>query len=77
VLLDKKHMEAHLRSSDTEWTLVRAPVLTNGPHTGRYRTGVDLRLTFTSKVSRADLADFMLTELHSDTCLRQAVAITS
>jgi putative NADH-flavin reductase len=77
VLLDKERMEALVRNSDAEWTLVRAPVLTNGPRTGRYRTGTDLRLTFTSKASRADIAEFMLSELQNNAHPRQAVAITS
>lgn len=77
VLLDKEHMEALVRSSDAEWTLVRAPVLTNGQQTGRYRTGTDLRLTFTSKATRADIAEFMLSELQNNAHVRQAVAITS
>ena len=77
VLRDKEQTEALLRGSDSDWTVVRAPVLTNGPRTGDYRTGTDLRLSFTAKVSRADIAEFMLAELHDNTYLRQAVAITS
>lgn len=77
VLRDKEQMEALLQDSDTDWTVVRAPVLTNGPRTGAYRTGTDLRLSFTAKVSRTDIAEFMLTELHDNTYLRQTVAITS
>ncbi|MEV4512615.1 NAD(P)H-binding protein [Dactylosporangium sp. NPDC049525] len=77
VLRDKEQMEALVRDSDTSWTVVRAPVLTNGPRTGSYRTGTDLRLSFTAKVSRADLAEFMLTELRENAYPHQAVVITS
>ncbi len=63
VLRDKEQMESLVRDSDAEWTVIRAPVLTNGSRTGDYRTGTDLRLSLTAKVSRADLAAFMLTEL--------------
>ncbi|HUQ58356.1 NAD(P)-dependent oxidoreductase [Lentzea sp.] len=77
VLRDKERMEALLRGSDSDWTVVRAPVLTNGPRTGDYRTGTDLRLSFTARVSRADIAEFMLAELRDNTYLRRAVAITS
>lgn len=77
VLRDKEKMEALVTSSDTDWTVVRAPMLTNGPRTGRYRTGTDLRLSFAARVSRADLAEFMLTELRDNAYLRRAVAITS
>ncbi|MFC4591781.1 NAD(P)-dependent oxidoreductase [Sphaerisporangium corydalis] len=77
VLRDKEHMEALIRPSATEWTLVRAPILTDGRRTGDYRTGTDLRLTFTSHVSRADIAEFMLSELEERAYLRQGVSITS
>jgi putative NADH-flavin reductase len=77
VLRDKEQMEALVRASGADWTVVRAPVLTNGPHTGAYRTGTDLRPTFTSRVSRADLAEFMLTEVGGNAFLRRAVTITS
>ncbi|MFG1991616.1 NAD(P)H-binding protein [Actinoplanes sp. NPDC048988] len=60
-LNDKEQMEVFIR--DTAWTIVRASVLTTGPRTGRYRTGTDLRLSFTARVSRPDLAEFLLTEL--------------
>jgi hypothetical protein len=57
--------------------VVRAPVLTDGPRTSRYRTGTDLRMYFTAKVSRADLAEFMLAELRVNAYQRRAVVITS
>ncbi|MET7394888.1 NAD(P)H-binding protein [Dactylosporangium sp. NPDC005572] len=76
-LRDKEQTEALLRASDADWTVVRAPVLTNGPRTDRYRTGTDLRLSFTAKVSRADVAAFMFAELGHNAYLRRAVAITS
>ncbi|MCM3883187.1 NAD(P)-dependent oxidoreductase [Frankia sp. R82] len=77
LMQDKEGMEELIRASDTAWTVVRPAVLTGGSHTGHYRTGIDLRLTFASKVSYADVADFMLTQLTHDTHLRHAVAITS
>ncbi|MGW4941491.1 NAD(P)-dependent oxidoreductase [Actinoplanes sp. NPDC004185] len=77
VLRDKEQMEALVRDSDTEWTVIRAPILTDAPRTGSYRTGTDLRLSFAAKVSRADLADFMLTEVRENNYPRRAVVITS
>jgi putative NADH-flavin reductase len=77
VLQDKEKMEALVKDSDTDWTVVRAPMLTNGPRTGQYRTGTDLRLSFAARVSRADLAEFMLAELRDNAYLRRAVIITS
>ena len=57
---DKDGMEALVRTSATDWTLVRPPALTNGAASGSYRCGVALRPGVTGHVSRADLAAFIL-----------------
>ncbi|MFJ5987095.1 NAD(P)-dependent oxidoreductase [Lentzea sp. NPDC092896] len=59
---DKEVMEALIRQSDVDWTIVRPPALKDTLATGGYRTGNDLRITVTSSVSRADLADFLVRE---------------
>jgi putative NADH-flavin reductase len=59
---DKEVMEALIRQSDVDWTIVRPAALKDTPATGGYRTGNDLRITVTSSVSRADLADFLVRE---------------
>jgi putative NADH-flavin reductase len=48
-----------LAGSGLDWTLVRAPILTDGPKTGRYRVG-PLTKGMPLRVSRADVAEFML-----------------
>lgn len=50
-----------LRRSGLDYAIVRAPRLTNDPHTGRYRHGI-LQLGPGEKIARADVADFMLAE---------------
>ncbi|MFI5915142.1 NAD(P)-dependent oxidoreductase [Dactylosporangium sp. NPDC051541] len=77
VLQDKEQMEALIRAGGTAWTVVRAPILTNGPETGRLRAGTDLRLSFTAKVSRADLAGFILTELRANRYRSRSVTVTT
>lgn len=54
----KAHVDA-FRRSGLEWTAVRAPRLTEGPQTGRYKTGY-FSMGLGNSVSRADVADFML-----------------
>jgi uncharacterized protein YbjT (DUF2867 family) len=54
------HAEA-IRQSGLDWVIVRAPRLTQGPHTGTYREGY-LQLGPFDKIARADVADFMLRE---------------
>ncbi|CAO5149853.1 SDR family oxidoreductase [Frankia sp. AiPs1] len=77
LLRDKEGMEELIRASDTAWTVVRPAILVGGPRTGHYRTGADLRLTPASRITYADVADFMLAQLTRDDLLRRAVAITS
>ena len=59
VLEDAEGHAAALRAGDAAWTMVRAPRLTDGDHTGAYETGY-LDLGPGAKISRADVADFML-----------------
>lgn len=73
VLRDKEHMEQLIRTRSTTWTLVRAPVLTNGPRMDTYRAATDLRPGF----PRADLAAFLLTELERGDHPRLALFMSS
>lgn len=77
VMRDKDRQEEVIRAEGDLWTIVRPAVITGGRYTGVYRTGSDLRLGLASRVSRADLADFMLRALGSEDCARRAVAIAS
>ena len=72
---DKERQEALVRASNLDWVIVRPGGLTNGPATGDYKAGVNVKLT-ASQVSRADVAAFVLQQLDNDTYLRQAAAIT-
>jgi putative NADH-flavin reductase len=53
-------MENILSESDLNWTVIRAPRLTNGPLTRTYRIAINEFLANLSKVSRADLADCII-----------------
>lgn len=55
------HLEV-LRGSGLEWTVVRAPRLTEAPGRGRYRVGW-VGVGASTKISRDDLADFILTQI--------------
>jgi len=76
-MVDKERMEARIRQSDVDWTIVRSAALSNGSHTGHYRLGTDLRITITSRISRADLADGMLRQIADATYVRQAPVIAT
>ncbi len=61
---------AVLADSDTEWIIVRGPRLTLEPGKGAYRVGW-VGVNASTKISREDLADFLLTQVHSQEYLYQ------
>jgi putative NADH-flavin reductase len=69
---DKENQDALIRNSDLDWISVCPPWLTNGPHTGVYRFGVDLRPPVNAKISRADVAAFMLKHVIDPTFVRNS-----
>lgn len=56
-------MEEAVKASDLDWTIVRPPRLTNGPRTGQYHVAVNKHLPRGWSISRADLADYIVTHL--------------
>jgi hypothetical protein len=58
------HAEA-LRKSGKNWVIVRGPRLTNDPKKGSYRVGW-VGVNASTKISRGDLADFLVTLIHND-----------
>lgn len=75
VLTDAVHHYEVLQSSALDWIVVRGPMLTEGPHTGKYRIGW-VGVNTGTRISRADVADFILKQLTDDTYLRQAPMIS-
>jgi putative NADH-flavin reductase len=75
-LLEDTHaMAAHLRASELDWTLVRAPrVVSGGKRPAASRTG-SLALGPWSKVARAGVAGLMLRCLDEEDTIRQAPMI--
>ena len=62
-----------LATSEVNWTVVRPGFLTNGGRTGEYRVITDLKGAKFGKISRADVADFMVSELENRAYQRQVV----
>ena len=77
VFADKAAGERALRASALDWTLVHPPMLSNGPHTGRFTAGADLRLSGAPRISRADLADFMVRQAESGAYSRTTVVLAA
>jgi uncharacterized protein YbjT (DUF2867 family) len=65
-----------IEESDTDWVIVRPAVLTNSPARGSYRHGRKVgNFILTRRISRADVADFMLKQLTDDDYIGTAVGV--
>ena len=74
---DKAGMETAVEASGLEWVLVRPPMLTDGEATSNVRVISAGSGEKVHKISRADLAAFMVQQLQSDAYLGQAVTIAT
>jgi putative NADH-flavin reductase len=73
---DKDRQEALLKASGADWMIVRPGMLTNGPETRRYKVLTDLTGVTAGKISRADVADFILNQLADPTYFKQTPLLT-
>lgn len=72
---DKTAMEEEVKKSDLEWTIVRPAVLTDEPAKGSVKIFVSGGSEKASKISRGDLAAFIVDQLSSGGNLRRAVVV--
>lgn len=76
VYADMARMEAIVRDSTIDWTIVRPPRLTDKPKTGKYRLAFADHLSKAEGISRADLAHFIVNHLADSACFRSRVEIS-
>jgi putative NADH-flavin reductase len=69
---DKDVQEQIIRRSGLDWTIVRPGLLTNDPMTGRYRALLDPAQWRADRISRADVADFLVKEVTERKYVHQA-----
>ncbi len=62
---DKDREESLIKGSQVNWIIVRPGFLTNRPMTGAYRVLTDMTDIKAGKISRADVAHFILNQLDS------------
>ena len=68
---DKTRQERLIAASNVEWVIVRPGVLSNAKGRGTYRHRHHIgSFIFTVRISRVDVADFMLKQLQDDMYLR-------
>jgi putative NADH-flavin reductase len=65
-----------LASSGLDWTMVMPPMLTNGPARGHIRIDGEALPANGMKISRADVADFMMQQIASPQWIKKGVYIS-
>lgn len=77
IFSDKAKADTMLRHSPFDWTLVYPVVLTNGPGTGNYQVGEILPMKGMPKISRADVAEWMIHQLDDNTYVKKTAVLMS
>lgn len=76
VVKDTTDLEQIVQGSNTDWTIVRPPQLTDQSFTGKYRERIG-HLPFAGfKISRADVADYFIKALNLETVVHKVVGIS-
>lgn len=74
---DHQLQEQYVMESSLDWTIVRPGAFTNGKATGNFKHGFAPNdQTITLKISRADVAMFLLQQLESTQYLRKTPALS-
>lgn len=76
IYADKDREEAIIKASAIDWLIVRPAGLTNGPRTGTYRVINDLSGVTSRRISRRDVADFILAQIANPTQFGKTPLIT-
>ena len=73
---DMKRVVESVRLSELDWTVVRVPMLTDDVKTGKVRVGY-VGNGIGPRLTRADMADFILKQVRDRQYVRQAPAISN
>ena len=77
VFADHEVQEDLIKRSNLDWIIVRPGNLTDGERTGRYLHGFPASdKAIIVRISRADVADFMLKQVQDDTYLRKTPGLS-
>jgi putative NADH-flavin reductase len=77
IVADASAMEEIFEKSGLDWTMVRPPELTDKPYTGTYRVREGHLPRFGFKISRADVADYMIKAAENHSAIRKIVGVSS
>lgn len=73
---DLERMEAMIKRSALDWTIMRPPRLTDNAVTGRYRISVNQYLENPWAISRADLAHYIVNQMTNEEIFRSTVELS-
>lgn len=76
IYADKDREEEIIKSSGVDWIIVRPAGLTNGKRTGDYQIINDMKGVTAKRISRLDVADFILKQLKNPTQLGKTPLLT-
>ncbi len=76
IFADIPEQERLIENSDLDWTIVRPARLVNNLKTTKYKAGENLRLGIFSKISRADVADFLLKSLNEKESFGKIITVS-
>ncbi len=74
---DKSAMEAEVAASGLNWTILRPAILTDGEATGDVKVFPEGTDEKAHKITRADVAEFMVQQLSATNYLHQTIAIAN
>ena len=72
---DLRIMEQLIKESNSNWTIIRPPRLTDKPATGNYRTAINVFLKNALSISRADVAHYIINNLNNTATYRGVIEI--
>lgn len=72
---DRAGQERLLMESDRDWTIVKPPRLMGGPIRPRTKSGTRMKIGILSRISRPNLAMFMLDQIDSTEYVRERVLV--
>ncbi|MFB9845160.1 NAD(P)-dependent oxidoreductase [Mucilaginibacter ginsenosidivorans] len=72
---DLLRMEALVKESGLNWTIIRPPRLTDKAGTGKYRVAINNFLKNALSISRADVAHFMISNLSNEATYQSTIEI--
>jgi putative NADH-flavin reductase len=75
IVADASTMEQVFERSGLDWTIARPPELTDKPYTGKYRVREGHLPPFGFRISRADVADFMIKTVEDRSSIGKIVGI--